>query len=417
MSVWLDQAVHRAEHVDDWLAPQRRASLALLKQTPWPNRKTEDWKYTSLYPLKDLQLVLEGTGAVSTVAEPVPGLDTLDLQFIDGQLVSDIAQLSLPEGVVIRPLSDSSQPWVAESFSVVKPARHLFGLVNDVLATDGVVIDVADGVALEKPIRIVSHSTAGRESHMRVILRLGREARGTLIESFSGNEQSFHTAVAECDLAAGAELQHYRLALQGGEALSVGGDHFRLAESAVLNSTVVGFGSKLTRVNVDVQYAGEQARADLNAIYLLNDAELFDLHSNIEHAVPRCNTQEKVRGIVAGSSRAVFNGRIHIHRHAQKTVAELNNLNLLMSRDAEIDTKPELEIYADDVRCAHGATVAEIDKRSLYYLQSRGISRVEAQVMLSFGFINEIVNDMPCAALAEWLRPQLRARFEKMKLV
>lgn len=416
MSQWLSNALQRAEGIDDWLRPQRRASLEILKGTPWPSRKTEDWKYTSLFPLVDREFDYTPSGDSEGV-EAIDGFNSIDLVFVDGVLTTTLSDLPVPSGVAFYPLADSSQGWIADSFAAVKPQRHLFGLVNDALATGGVVIDIAEGVSVDRPIRIVNRITRGREAHMRVILRMGRGASASVLEQLVGSEESFLTTVAEFDIGESATLQHYRLALQGGDALSIGGDYFSLGQSAHLNSTVVGFGSKLTRVNVDVQYGGENASAELNAIYLLNGRELFDLHSNIEHAVAHCNTQEKVRGIVAGSSRAVFNGRIHIHRHAQKTVAELNNLNLLMSRDAEIDTKPELEIYADDVRCAHGATVAEIDKRSLYYLQSRGISRVDAQVMLSFGFINETVNEMPSEALADWLRPQLRQRFEQMKLV
>jgi Fe-S cluster assembly protein SufD len=123
-----------------------------------------------------------------------------------------------------------------------------------------------------------------------------------------------------------------------------------------------------------------------------------------------------VRGIVADEARSVFNGRIHIHRYAQKTLAELNNRNLLLSDKAEVNTKPELEIYADDVRCAHGATIAEIDKQALYYLQSRGIDQGKAQVMLNFGFINELIDEMPNRALAEWIRPLIRDRFASMKI-
>lgn len=416
MSQWLDGALARAATVDDWLAPKRQQSLALLKETPWPNRRTEDWKYTSLVALKEQQFNVSPPASSVTLA-PIPGVDSLDLHFVDGVLQTDLSALNAFEGVTVRRLDDDSQDWVADSFASVKPRRHLFGLVNDALATGGIAIDIADTVELARPIRIQVHTSANSEAHCRVLLRLGQRASATIIEQFSGSENSFNTSVAEFELGVESRLTHYRLALQTGEAMSVGGDHFRLAEASQLKSTVVGFGGKLSRVNVDVQHCGERAQAELNAIYLLNDDELFDLHSNIEHVVPHCQTQEKVRGIVAGQARAVFNGRIHIHRHAQKTVAELNNLNLLMSPRAEVDTKPELEIYADDVRCAHGATVAEIDKRSLYYLQSRGISRSDAQVMLSFGFINEIVNEMDDEALAEWLRPQLRARFEKMKLL
>lgn len=416
MSQWLEGALARAETINDWLAPKRRQALALLKTTPWPSRKTEDWKYTSLVALREQQF---NTAPAASSPPPalIPDVDSLDLHFVDGELQTDLSTFGGVKGVTVHRLADASQQWVAESFASVKPQRHLFGLVNDALATGGIAIDIADGVELARPIRILVHTSANSEAHCRVLVRLGRSAHATIIEQFAGSETSFNTSVAEFELGVEARLTHYRLALQTGAALSVGGDHFRLAEAAQLKSTVVGFGGKLSRVNVDVQHCGERAQAELNAVYLLNDDELFDLHSNIEHAVPHCQTREKVRGIVAGDARAVFNGRIHIHRHAQKTVAELNNLNLLMSPRAEVDTKPELEIYADDVRCAHGATVAEIDKRSLYYLQSRGISRSDAQVMLSFGFINEIVNEMDDVALAEWLRPQLRARFEQMKLV
>ena len=167
---------------------------------------------------------------------------------------------------------------------------------------------------------------------------------------------------------------------------------------------------------MDVIHAGERAHAKINAIYLLEDDELYDLHSTIEHTVPNCTTEENVRGIVADRGRAVFNGRIHIHRDAQKTLAELNNRNLLLSPEAEVYTKPELEIYADDVRCAHGATIAEIDKKALYYLQSRGISLGQANIMLNFGFINELVEEMPNEVLKKWLRQALRQRFEGLRL-
>jgi Fe-S cluster assembly protein SufD len=290
----------------------------------------------------------------------------------------------------------------------------LFGLVNDVLAADGVVIDVAPGVQIAQPVRIVYRTSAGVQAHARVLVRLGAEAKLAVIEQAEGSDTCFSTYFSEYALGAGASLEHYRFALQTGSAMCVGGCHFSLADKSALNSTLVGFGSDLSRLDVDVIHAGEFAHAKMNAIYLLDGSELFDLHTTIEHAKPNGTTVENVRGIVADKAKAVFNGRIHIHRDAQKTLAELNNRNLLLSENAEINTKPELEIYADDVRCAHGATVAEIDKGALYYLQTRGISRSAAQVMLNFGFINELVDDMPNAALADWLRPLLRDRFARM---
>ena len=201
-----------------------------------------------------------------------------------------------------------------------------------------------------------------------------------------------------------------------GSAKQLGGSHFMLHDRSTLNSTLVGYGSELSRLDVDMHHAGEFANAKMNAIYLLAEGELFDLHSTIEHAMPNGTTEENARGIVGDKARAVFNGRIHIHRDAQKTLAELNNRNLLLSRRGVINTKPELEIYADDVRCAHGATVAEIEGEALYYMLTRGVPRSKALVMLNFGFIQELINDMPNAAIRDWLLPVLSERFAHMEV-
>lgn len=425
MSSWLGDALQRAASVDDWLTPRRQQSLQLLREQPWPTRKTEAWKYTPLHVLSDARFEYPAA-ANSVVADsvvdrlaiaPIATLNSIDLVFVDGVLQTDLVAQALPAGLSVETLSAATpetQAWAAQGFNQAKPEKHLFGLVNDVLADAGMVIDVAENAQIEQPLRIIYRQSEGVESHVRLLVRVASGAKLTVIEDFAGEQRSFNTGFAEYEIAAAAELEHYRFALQTGTALAVGGSHFRLQARAQLNSTLVGFGSELSRVDVDVIYAGEHAEAKLNAIYLLDGEELFDLHSTIEHAVPNCTTEENVRGIVADHARAVFNGRIHIHRNAQKTLAELNNRNLLLSRNAEINTKPELEIYADDVRCAHGATVAEIDKGSLFYLQSRGISKAQAQIMLSFGFINELVDQMPNQVLAEWLRPQLRERFAAM---
>jgi len=421
MSNWLENAVARAdalaENSSDWLAPKREASLALLREAKVPTRKTEAWKYT---PVRALDQVNVSTSVTATLqAEKIADLDSLDLVFVNGEFDAMQSGTKLPAGVSIVRLCQAdavAQAWALEAFSKIKPSRHLFGLVNDVLATDGVIIDVAADSDVTQPLRIVNLLSQGSEAHTRVLVRIGERAKACVIEQFVGNETSFNTGFAEYDVAAHAELEHYRFATQTGEALSIGGCHFNLAEKVQLNSTLIGFGSNLSRVDVDVTHAGEHAFAKLNVIYLLDGKELFDLHSTIEHAVPNGTTEENVRGIVADRAKVVFNGRIHIHRNAQKTLAELNNRNLLMSDKAEINTKPELEIYADDVKCAHGATIAELDKKALYYMQSRGLTRSQAQVMLNFGFINELVEQMPNQALAEWLRPQLKDRFAAMEV-
>ncbi|WP_219704284.1 Fe-S cluster assembly protein SufD [Marinomonas lutimaris] len=418
MSEWLESAIARAQGINDWLAPKRAHALELLANTKWPTRKTEAWRYTPLRPVERTQAkVISDKVDLSPVS--IADLSAIELVFVNGQF--DQAQLvkTLPEGLSISlggDLGSAEQTDALSVFSTIKPERHIFGLVNDALAQDVVVVTVAEGVEITQPIRISSLLSQGAESHTRVQVALAAGSRLTVIEDVQAQGESFNTAFVEYNVAANARLEHYRFALQTGSNVAIGGSHFNLHDHAKMNSTIVGFGSDLSRLDTDIIHAGEFADAKLNAMYLLDGKELFDLHATVEHAKPNGKTEENVRCIVADRARAVFNGRIHIHRDAQKTLAELNNRNLLLSDKAEINTKPELEIYADDVKCAHGATVAQIDKQALYYLQTRGVSRSKAQVMLNFGFINELIDLMPNAALAEWIRPIIRERFAQMEV-
>lgn len=406
MSEWLQGAIARGQQIQDGFSDQRAASLALLQEIKWPNRKTEAWRYT---PLRAVERSSAQIKELSPELEPVAIADIqfLELVFVDGVLVS--LPEELPDGLVIE-MQESSL------FGTIKPERHIFGLVNDVLAADVAVVRVAAGAVIEQPLRISNLMSEGAEGHIRVLVDVAQNAKVTVYEHAESQSGSLTTAYTEFRIGADATLEHYRFALQSGNQVSIGGSHFCLLERAQLNSTIIGFGSDLQRLDTDIIHRGEKADAKLNAIYLLDGQELFDLHANVEHEVPNCTTEENVRGIAADRSRAVFNGRIHIHRDAQKTLAELNNRNLLMSDKAEINTKPELEIYADDVRCAHGATVAEIDKKALYYLRSRGLTKGQAQVMLNFGFINELIDQMPNPTLAEWVRPIIRERFAQMEV-
>lgn len=419
MSEWLNQAITQAQGVSDWLSPKRDQALTALADIRWPTRKTEAWKYTSLRPVEKFsKTVAAGFGASQELTH-IDGFECLDLTFENGQFVTDLNALSLPEGLSIQMASQAdaeTQSAILAKFSSIKPERHVFGLLNDALVQDVLVINVANNISVAPALRITSVLGLAAQAHTRVLVVLGEHAKLTISEHYEGNEESLNTGFVEYEIGDDARLEHYRFALQTGKAVSLGGSHFQLGERADLNSTLVGFGSDLSRVDVDMVHAGENAFAKMNAFYLLDGKELFDLHATVEHAVPNGTTLENVRIIAADQSKAVFNGRIHIHRDAQKTLAELNNRNLLMSNKAEINTKPELEIYADDVRCAHGATVAEIDKKALYYMQSRGVSRSKAQVMLNFGFINELIDQMPSQALAGWLRPQMREKFAQMEV-
>lgn len=417
MSKWLTSAIEQATKIEDWFQPVRTQAIESLVNTRWPTRKTEAWKYTSLRAIDRFQVIDQAKPLEDSI-DGIEDFSCIDLVFENG-LCSLEQLINLPTGLTIKKLAEADQETQTEALAKlasIKPKRHLFGLVNDSLAHDIIYIKVADGANIDIPIRITSLLSENAQAHTRVFVDLGKQAKACVVEHYKGELNSLNTGFIEYNLAEEGCLEHYRFALQAGKAISLGGSHFHLSQHADLNSTLVGFGSDLSRLDIDIIHGGERAFAKLNAFYLLDGKETFDLHATVEHAVPNGTTEENVRIIAADHAKAVFNGRIHIHRDAQKTLAELNNRNLLMSNEAEINTKPELEIYADDVRCAHGATVAQIDKKAMYYLQSRGLPKDQAQVMLNFGFINELIDEMPNQALADWLRPQMRTRFASMKV-
>ncbi|AXT39695.1 Fe-S cluster assembly protein SufD [Alteromonas sp. BL110] len=417
MSQWLEQVIDSAQR-DDYLSPVRQQALTQLKADGWPARRSESWRFTPLTPVEKR----EAKQAVQADSIPVPAIDNLnaiDLVFVDGVLITQVNTLDVPSGMTITSLNTddaATQQAISSVYGQVKPTRHMFGLVNDALCQHGIFINVEAGVKIDTPVRIVNMASRNVDAHTRVVVKVAEGASATVIEQGFGDTESLTTAFAEYDLADDAHLEHYRFAMFTGKAKQLGGSHFKLHNRTTLNSTMVGYGSELSRLDVDIHHAGEFADAKMNAIYLLAEGELFDLHSTIEHAMPNGTTEENARGIVGDKARAVFNGRIHIHRDAQKTLAELNNRNLLLSRRGVINTKPELEIYADDVKCAHGATVAEIEEEALYYMLTRGIPRSKALVMLNFGFIQELINDVPNVAVREWLAPILSERFAQMEV-
>lgn len=418
MSQWLNQVIDDAKRVDDFLAPMRQQALSKLQTQGWPHARSEEWRFTPLTSIKE-RAVETSSVAVNYDVPQINGLNAIDLVFVDGLLVTDLSGIKLPTGLSAYAISDApsaAQTKITALFGNVKPTRHVFGLVNDALCQQGIYIEVDDNCSIDTPLRIVNLATKDCDAHTRALVNLGKNSHLKVIEHGSGSADSFTTAFAEYVIGQEARLEHYRFALFTGAAKQVGGSHFSLQDNANLNSTFVAYGSELSRLDVDIIHAGEHAKAKMNAIYLLAEGEFFDLHSTIEHAMPNGTTEENARGIIGDRARAVFSGRIHIHRDAQKTLAELNNRNLLLSRRAMINTKPELEIYADDVKCAHGATVAEIEEQALYYLLSRGIKRSKALVMLNFGFIQELVNDIDNAHIRTWLSPMLSERFTSMEV-
>ncbi len=407
----------------DWLADIRQRGREAWHQRGLPGRKAEAWKYNNLQALQQPFSAASSDTHVQLAEIDYPQTEGPQLLFVDGIYREELSRLSLPAGISLVRFASASTEQAArirEHLGRAMPgtASH-FAPLNDALLQDGVFLQVDAGVHIDQPLHI-TWLTSGQASalsvNQRLLTVLGANSQATIIESFANTPTggtAFTSGASELLLGDGARLDYYRLHLEEAEAVHIGGAHARLQADATLNSFHLALGSRLKRIDVTVDYQGRGSHSEINGIYLPRGEEQVDYHTCVEHAVPHCTTSETFRGIVGDRANAVFNGRIHIHPQAQKTRAELSNKNLLTSNQAEVNTKPELEIYADDVQCAHGATVAQLDPLALHYLRTRGIPRDEAEVMLSYGFINELVDGIRCEEIRGYLKPLLARRFAR----
>ena len=414
---------------DDWLAALRQQGRAAWQGFSLPDRKTEQWKYTSLAALKKHDFILSEKSSAHVAVEP-SSMFAQDkmlarVVFIDGHFSAETSSLdNLAEGLEIFRLSEATprqQIWLTEHVNIgINLEQHGFAALNTSTLTDGICVRVKAGTPPQHIIQVMHVSTVREQGHYhapRTVVSLEGGCDATVVEHFIGINSNinsanyFCNALTELSIGANARLRYYRLHDDAEPALHIGGVHAHLDADSRLDSFVLLPGSELQRLDFVVNYTGQGAEAAVNGIYFPAGTQHVDLHTNIEHAVPHCTTQENFRGIVSDRARAVFNGRIHIHPQAQKTEAYLSNKNLLTSNKAEVDTKPELEIYADDVRCAHGATIAQLDTMALHYLRTRGIGQVEARRMLSFGFINELVEAIAEPWVADYCRASVLRAF------
>lgn len=424
-SEFVQQAAQPYAARQGWLQSFRERGLEQWRVSKLPNRKTESWKYTSLRTLEKGDYLAEA--AVSDAAAhlsgqfEIAGIDGPRVVFVDGVFSPEYSSLELPEGLVFTTFSQADtaqrEQILAHLGQAVAYESSPFAYLNDSWLSDGVFLCVAANQRLEKPIHVAYLTTSQERSfsvNQRLLAVLESGAQASLIEHFcstDSQQNSFTNAITELVVQPNARLTHYRLHLEQEQALHIGGVHARLHRDAQLNSFQIATGGILKRLDIDISLQGEGGHCELSGVYLPRGKQVVDFHTSMRHMVPNCTSNEIYRGIVADQSRAVFNGLIYIHPQAQKTSAQLSNKNLLTSDEAEVDTKPELQIYANDVQCAHGATVAQIDEQLLFYLCSRGIDRKEAEVLLSFGFINELLNRLSDQAVQEHLRPILARMF------
>ncbi|WP_430462969.1 Fe-S cluster assembly protein SufD [Thalassolituus sp. LLYu03] len=390
-----------------------------------PTRKTEAWKYTSLLKLTGAEFgAVQNTALTSELqaAAKIDGLNAARLVFVNGQLNRELSDaLALEQVTLFSAANSAQQALISEKLGSVlaqaNGSEHLFNDLNNAAVNEGVLVQIGKNQRLEQALQILHLTTTNAQPftvNARLLLVLENGAEATVVEQYgsdSAEQLSFTNALTEIIVGDNARIQHYRLETMQEQALHIGSTHIALSRDSQYNAFHLGLGTNLTRNDIVVNHNVGGSHAEIAGVYIPQNAQVIDFHTCIEHKVAHCTSNEVFRGIMNDKAKAIFNGRIHIHPQAQKTNAQLSNKNLLLTNSAEIYTKPELEIYADDVKCAHGATVAQLEEKARFYLQSRGISKREAEVMLSFGFINELLESLPHEAITNLLRPVLAKRF------
>ena len=421
----LAQARHQGLDRPNWLSTLNHAGQAAFAQAAFPNRKTELWKYTSLFNLSQIEFghaSQHGLTSELTAAASMPEFNSARLVFINGILNAELSDaLALKEVTVFSQADAAQEALIAKHLGQIYAQQHntghLFNELNNGSVTEGVLVHIGKNQQLDRPIQIsylTTHSDVPFVVNARVLVVLEQGAKATLLEHYNSDTQaqsSLTNALTEIHLGDNAHLQHYHLQTMQEQALYIGAVHTELQRDAQYHAFYLSLGANLSRSDIVVNHNVGGSHSELAGVYVPQHQQLVDYHTTIEHRAAHCTSNEVFRGIMNDKAKAVFNGRIHIHPNAQKTLAELNNKNLLLTSQAEINTKPELEIYADDVKCAHGATVAQLDQHAVFYLQSRGVSQREAEVMLSFGFINELLQSLPDSAVSKYLRPILAQQF------
>lgn len=396
----------------------RAARGRALLDMPLPTRKTENWKYSSRHLSFDEALAPSLPASDQTQRPAVPGYLVVIRNGRIDRAASDLPNESGFRITAFSALDEDRAERLAERLdhSLDTDSTQLARL-NTARFEDGLLVEVAANQEVDKPVYVELLTDARRSgsTYPRIVIEAGHHSKLTLVEHYdaTGTEPCLVNAVTEADLGEGAKLTYVRLNLEPEAVRHVGATGVRLAAGSRFESHAIGFGGTLRRHDLQVRFEGEGAECLLNGVAVTQNRQHYDNHTVLEHIAAHCNSEETYRCMAADQSHNVFNGRIHIHRHAQKTNAQMSNKNLLLSTEAEIDTKPELEIYADDVKCAHGATVGQLDEDALFYLVSRGIDRSKAKALLSMGFINEIVAQIPLEDVRQLVDRRLAGFIQK----
>lgn len=400
-----------------WLATLQTEALTHFQQMGFPTRKDEEWKYTSMDGFLKHRFVSGHTRQTSSDANRFSGrpenalpIDCIDVSIVNGEVSgTDSLTARLPSGVLVLPIAEALlthpekvKPWLGQ----VLQQDHAFHALNTAMLHRGLLIYLPAGVTVVEPLLLSHWQDKGEHAtYLRHLIIAEEGSCATIIEDYQGAASAdyFTSTITEVHAAANTKLTHYKLQRESKSAFHIGHLAVNQAAGSQFDSHLFSFGGQLVRSDITFNLQERLARCSMNGVYAPGEGQHMDHHTQVLHAVAECNSAQDYKGILSGHSRAVFNGKVVVAKDAQHTEAKQQNKNLLLSLNAEIDTKPQLEIFADDVTCTHGATVGQLDEDALFYLATRGIEYSEASHYLIQAFAAENLRTVPDTHLATWL--------------
>ncbi|HEV8439402.1 MAG TPA: Fe-S cluster assembly protein SufD [Methylomirabilota bacterium] len=428
LSAW--SALEAGGHVGgpSWLRDVRRAAIGRFAERGLPTRRDEEWKYTSIAPIAETPFDLGADRTDDELTEEMIAPFCLSpewrrLVFVNGRYCAKLSTVgSLPRGVRIESLGEALytdaemlRPHLITSASAETP--EAFAALNTAFWRDGAFVYVPAGADVTEPVHLLFVATAPgppRIDHPRNLIVLERESHATLVEGYVtlGGDAYLTNAMDDIIVGSGASLDHCKIQLEGQRAFHVGRTQVRLARASHVGSCSVTFGGRLVRNDVHAHMGAEAASCALSGLFVIGGRQHVDTHTVVDHAAPRAMSRQLYKGILDCRARGVFNGRVIVRPGANGTDAHQTNKNLLLSDEVEVDSKPQLEIFADDVKCSHGAADGQVAADAVFYLKSRGLDEAAAMRLLTVGFANEVLGRIRVEPVRAWLESLLTARLE-----
>jgi Fe-S cluster assembly protein SufD len=414
----------------EWLQELRKAALERFRQTGFPSSRDEDWRFNNLAPVTGTDFRLAPADVSGVRVEDlapylfaIPGVSTL--VFVNGRYAPGLSSPAVHgTGVTVKNLAGAVGPHGdllrAQLARYASLEQGGFTALNTAFVKDGLFVHVADGADAGAPIHAVfvtDQRAGGAATHPRNLILVEDGGRASVFESYLGltDRAYFTNAVTEAVVGQGACLEHLKVQRESEAAFHIGTTHLSQGRDSRSESFSVSFGAALSRNNLHMALNGPGVNGQLFGMYMGRDRQEVDNHTTILHAHPNCSTREVYKGILDGRSHGIFNGKIYVTPEAQKTDAKQTNRALLLSDTARIDTKPQLEIFADDVKCTHGATVGSLDPLASFYLRSRGIGALRARKILTYAFAAEVLEEIPHQVVRDQLEAVVMSRLEGLE--